>query len=430
MTYDITHLESLVGEAKLHSDLYTDPALFQMEMDRVFRHAWILVGHDCHIPAPGDYMTAKVANEPLIIIRDRSGGIHALINRCPHRGTVICGRPSGNMQRLVCPYHGWSFTHEGRLAGIPLDDDYPEDFDCSAHGLATTTIRSYRGFLFVCLEPNGVDLASFLDEARTILDDVVDRSPTGEIELAGPPVRHRYKANWKMMFENLNDLIHPWFAHASGFGAAKKVYETVGPQQAGRQLALTAMSMPALASLRKLTSVEIPHGHSYTGGVFPSDYAEPAMTEYRAAMEAHWGEEETDRILNVERHVCLIYPSICVLGRKQSVRIITPLGVDDTEVAFYVYKLKGAPDLVLEEAFEYANMAGSAASPIVSDDLEIYERIQTADHAESYKWSSVYRCKGLNHEHVPGDNVKPGTSEGYIMHQYRTWLDYMREGTR
>lgn len=428
MNYDMARLEGLVQEAKLHSDLYTDPEIFRMEMERVFRRAWILVGHECHIPNPGDYMTAKVAAEPLVIVRDKAGAMHALVNRCTHRGAVICAQALGNARRLVCPYHGWAFAHDGRLAGIPLDDDYPADFDWSAHGLARVTLQSYRGFLFVCLEPDGLSLESFLDEARTILDDVVDRSPTGEIELAAPPLRHRYRANWKMMFENLNDLVHPWFAHASGFGAGKAVFEKVGAENSSRLLAQTAMNMPSLAPLRKLTSVEIPHGHSYTGGVFPTDYAEPAMSQYRAAMEAHWGKDETDRILKVDRHVCLVYPSSCVLGRKQSVRIITPLAVDDTEIAFYVYKLKGAPDLVLEEAFEYANMAGSAASPIVSDDLEIYERMQTADHAESYQWSSVYRCKGRSHEHVPGDNVKPGTSEGYIMHQYHTWLDYMREG--
>jgi phenylpropionate dioxygenase-like ring-hydroxylating dioxygenase large terminal subunit len=430
MSYDIAHLESLVDDARLHSDLYTSPEVFRIEIERIFRRAWILVGHECHIPNPGDYFTARVADEPLLVIRGKDGVIRAIVNRCTHRGAVICSNFTGNASKLTCPYHGWTFTLEGKLAGIPLEEDYPEDFDRGAHGLSTATIDAYRGFLFVCLEPNGLSLEAFLDEARTILDDVVDRSPTGEIELAAPPVRHRYKANWKMMFENLNDLIHPWFAHASGFNAGKKIYDQVGKDKAGRLLAQTAINMPRLEPLKKLTSVEIPHGHSYTGGVFPTTYAEPAQSQYRAAMEAHWGKAETDRILGVDRHVCLVYPSICVLGRKQSVRIITPHAVDDTEVAFYVYKLKGAPDEVLEEAFEYANQAGSAASPIVSDDLEIYERIQTADQARSHQWTSVHRCKGRHHESVPGDNVKPGTSEGYIMNQYRTWLDYMREGAR
>lgn len=425
MNYDNTHLQDLVGESKLHSDLYTDPKLFQLEMQRIFRRTWILVGHECHIPNSGDYMTARVSDEPLVIVRDRKNVIHALVNRCTHRGTAICAKPMGNARRLVCPYHGWSFTHEGELAGIPQDDDYPEDFNWSEHGLTKVAIQSYCGFLFVCLEPNGVDLESFLGEAKTILNDVIDRSPTGELELAGPPLKHRYRANWKMMLENLNDQVHPFFVHASGLNACIQVCKKNGQEKGKGLLTNLALNYPSLATLRKMTSVEMKYGHSYIGGLFPSNYDDSTMSEYRSVMEEHKGKEETDRIFSIDRHVSVLYPSVCVQGRFQSVRIITPLAVDDTEVAFYVYRLPGTPDKVLEEAFEYATQAGSAASPIVTDDLEIYERMQTADQAQSNKWSSVHRCKDRSHEEVPGDNVKPGTSEGYIMNQYRTWLDYV-----
>ena len=92
-------LGRFVQADRVHQALYTDPQIFEWEMDRLFRRAWMLLGHDSQIPRPGDYVTARLGREPLIVVRGEDRNVNVLVNRCPHRGSAIC---SGSGGRL-CP---------------------------------------------------------------------------------------------------------------------------------------------------------------------------------------------------------------------------------------------------------------------------------------------------------------------------------------
>ncbi len=148
-------LDHLVKEDRIHGSLYTDPAIFDLEMKRIFGATWVYVGHESLMPKPGDFLTAQVGRQPVIIARDSEGALHGLYNRCTHRGVLVCREESGNAARFVCPYHGWSYNSDGKRAGIPYPAAYTEEFLRSdERGLVhVAALDTYGGFIFACLSP-------------------------------------------------------------------------------------------------------------------------------------------------------------------------------------------------------------------------------------------------------------------------------------
>ena len=103
---DPAALLGLVQADRVHRDVYLDPELFQLEMERLWSRAWIYAGHESQIRNEGDYLTVDVAAQPLIVLRQADGSVRALVNRCAHKGTKLVGEPAGNCGKtLRCPYH-------------------------------------------------------------------------------------------------------------------------------------------------------------------------------------------------------------------------------------------------------------------------------------------------------------------------------------
>src|SRR5262245_58284096 len=105
--------DDLVREGRVHRLVYTDPAIFDAEMTQIFGGTWVYLAHESQIPNPNDYITARLGLRPLIMVRDDTGKIRALYNRCTHRGTALCRFERGNAKFFQCPYHGWNFSNTG-----------------------------------------------------------------------------------------------------------------------------------------------------------------------------------------------------------------------------------------------------------------------------------------------------------------------------
>jgi len=106
--------DELVQEDRVHRLIYTDPAIFEMELTNIWGAVWVYLGHESQIPNPDDFITTRLGLRPIILIRDAEGTIRALFNRCTHRGTTLCRKERGNAHVFTCPYHGWSYLSTGK----------------------------------------------------------------------------------------------------------------------------------------------------------------------------------------------------------------------------------------------------------------------------------------------------------------------------
>ena len=173
----------LVQDDRIHASLYTDPQIFTDEMERIFHTGWVFVGHDSEIPRPGDYVTRTLGTEPVIFVRGKDGGVAVLVNRCMHRGTILCPTERGHARTFACPYHGWTYDLSGELLGVPYPGGY-DGFDKRAHGLGRAArVDSYRGFVFASLGDTGPTLREHLGLATQLIDRSCDLAPEGEIAL-------------------------------------------------------------------------------------------------------------------------------------------------------------------------------------------------------------------------------------------------------
>src|ERR1044072_9446047 len=112
-----------VRRGMVPAHIYNDEELFALEKERVFGRSWIFVAHESEVPQSVDYVVRRVVDDSFIISRDESGVVRALFNMCLHRGMQVCRAEVGNASHFRCPYHGWSYRNDGRLAGLPFHQD-------------------------------------------------------------------------------------------------------------------------------------------------------------------------------------------------------------------------------------------------------------------------------------------------------------------
>jgi choline monooxygenase len=191
---------------------YTSPVWYEREIDRIFFREWLCVGRAEDIPKPGDYFTAEIVGEPLVIVRDQQGTIHAHSAVCRHRGTVVVNG-SGNCKAFQCPYHNWTYALSGELVGTPgrsrpMRD--VEDFDRSQYGLIGVRLEQWGGFLFVNFHADAPPLSRWLG-------DLPERVRNYGFENMTVTQRSVYWAdcNWKVYVENANEGYHVATVHRS-----------------------------------------------------------------------------------------------------------------------------------------------------------------------------------------------------------------------
>ena len=95
-------IAKLIEPGRVHRRVYTDPDIFELEMERIFGRAWLFVGHASQVPRSGDYVTTELGRQPVVMTRHRDGSVHVLLNRCTHRGAKVVNERRGHAPRLVC----------------------------------------------------------------------------------------------------------------------------------------------------------------------------------------------------------------------------------------------------------------------------------------------------------------------------------------
>src|SRR5438552_11712672 len=204
---------------KIHGSVYVDPEIFEAEIDKIFHRSWLYLAHESQIAHPNDYLTAYLGREPVILCRGDRGKIRCFLNRCRHRGTLICRSWQGNSSRFRCIFHGWSYRNDGTLIGVPGRQGYPDDFEMDELGLVEVPrIGTYKGFIFASLTQDVPSLSDHLGNTKHFIDLLVDRYPEG-IEIAKGAHRYSIRSNWKLQAESELDFYHGPFLHKGFFDA-------------------------------------------------------------------------------------------------------------------------------------------------------------------------------------------------------------------
>ena len=405
----------LIQPDHVHGSLYTDPALFELELQRIWRRTWVYVGHVSEVPNPNDYVMKAIGPEPIIMTRDKQGQIHLLHNRCPHRGNRVCMTEQGQARSFTCPYHGWTFGNDGALRGMPFPSGY-EGVDRAELGLGEVArIGIHKGFVFASLAADGPSLDEHLGAAKGAIDALCLNSPTGEVEITAGFLKHKVRANWKFLVENETDGYHPGFVHASIFEVAQSGIGTL------------------YSSESAAVSRDFGGGHTENDlrpefrqrGVPLGWFGTTAekLPAYTQQMQAAYGADEARRIMIDGTPHIMIWPNLFIA--EIQIFVIQPLAVDQTVQHVTALQFKGAPDLNRRMRQQTMGSVGPAGF-LLADDAEMYERTQLGVQASNPEW--LYLGRGRHRERLDeqgfriGDATDETPSRGIWRH-YRSVME-------
>jgi choline monooxygenase len=198
--------------AGMPAELYRRADVLELERERIFAREWLCAGLAAEVPAPGDYLTFSINDQPVFVVRGPDGGIRSFSNVCRHRMMrLLEGR--GSCRTIVCPYHGWSYDLRGRLLGAPHMRETPA-FEPASLCLPEIRTEVWEGWIYLTADPQAPPVA----EKLTALRSLVHR-----FEMAGyvPIVTqdHVWRTDWKLLTENFMESYHLPVAHRKTLGA-------------------------------------------------------------------------------------------------------------------------------------------------------------------------------------------------------------------
>lgn len=202
--------------------VYTSPDFLEREQQTIFRDEWLCMGRASALPNPGDYLSAEIAGQPIVVIRRDDGTLRAMSNVCLHRmSTLLEGR--GNVRRIVCPYHAWNYSLEGDLRGAPLMDRQ-DGFCKDNYKLPQVRCETWQGWVYVTLNQDAAPVAAQLKE----LDELIaDYDMASYVETFRE--EHVWNTNWKILAENFMESYHLPMLHRATVGPHSKLEEMECP---------------------------------------------------------------------------------------------------------------------------------------------------------------------------------------------------------
>ena len=191
--------------------LYSAPDLYAAEKERIFLKDWLCVARVEEIERPGDFMTFRILDEPIVVARNRAGELNAFANVCAHRGVEVAAG-AGNTAEFSCPYHGWLYDLDGRLVGAPYMKE-AEGFDPAVCRLKPLRLAEWAGWIFVSFDADGAPFADHIAGFDKAFAPIRQQ----DCRLADKLVVD-LECNWKFMIENFVDFYHVGVLHTETLG--------------------------------------------------------------------------------------------------------------------------------------------------------------------------------------------------------------------
>ena len=207
----VANPESLAAE-KVHHALpawvYNNAQLTRLEFERVLKPSWQIVCHVNSIPKTGDFQTLDFGSDSVMVLRDRDGSIRAFHNVCRHRGARLLDGAGNCPTAVTCPYHGWTYRHDGGLIGMPVRESFP-GLDRSLHGLRPVRVEVALSFVWICLAGDPPPVATVWGE---LADELAPYRLQDMVPL-GPITQESWPVDWKIAMDNYLESYHVPIGH-------------------------------------------------------------------------------------------------------------------------------------------------------------------------------------------------------------------------
>jgi len=426
------------GVYRVARDLFTEPELFDLEMELIFEKVWIYACHESEIAQPNDFITMRAGRQPLIITRDGNGELHALINACQHRGATLTRVGKGNQSTFTCPFHAWCYKSDGRLVKVKAPGEYPDGFDKATRGLKKARIQSYKGFVFVSLDTQGTDsLEDYLGDAKVFFDMMVAQSPTGELEVLPGKSTYTYDGNWKLQNENGLDGYHVSTVHYN-YVSTVQHRQQVNAEKGGASSTLDYSKLGAGDADTDDGWFSFNNGHSLLFSDMPNPTVRPGYATVMPRLVEEYGQARAEWMMHRLRNLN-IYPSLFFMDQISSqLRIVRPLAWNKTEIISQCIGVKGesAADRTsrIRQFEDFFNVSGMGTP----DDLVEFREAQRGFQARLERWSDISRGHHLwatgptpNSAALGIQPVLTGTEfthEGLYVNQHGAWQKRLLDG--
>ena len=342
---------------------YTDPAILEHEKEKIFYRSWRYVGHVSDLPEAGCYVTCRVVDQDIFVVRTRTGDIKAFYNVCQHRAHELL-RGTGKIKAVItCPYHAWAYDTDGQLKAARNSENV-RGFDKAAFGLEAVRVETFLGLLFVNLDP---DAPSFASQFPGLADEIASLVPQFEqlVKVRGRRARatddtgELLKANWKVLLDNCCECYHCEPAH------------------------------PAFVDLVDMATYDISLYDTYTRHDMTSTKPKNAAYDYAPDAQVKGG-----AFWHLWPNMTLgVMPG----SPNFSVFLFEPAGVELTLLGGDEYRLAGDPD-----GFDTARTR-YGADVLWPEDRDLCEAVQRGLHSRGYERGRfmVDRARGPISEHAP-----------------------------
>jgi len=348
------------GNSRVPYRVFSDPDIYRTELDKLFLgRTWQFLVMADELPNPGDYKTTFLGETPIIVTRGKDGEIHAMLNRCAHRGNLVCLKRQGNENLLTCVYHSWSYDLQGNLKsvafrrGIAGKGGMPEDFRLEDHGLRKVRTDHFAGLVFGTLSEETPPLADYIGN---LIGARIGRVLRAKPKVLGTTSQILHN-NWKLYVENVKDTYHATLLHTffTTFNVSRL---TAGGgvlvAEGGGNHASYTRGKHELVS-REDSDKLYANIQSMRDGVRLSD---PRLLD---SVE-EFGDDVTVQILSV-------FPNFVLqqINNSVALRLVLPKGPEKTELQWIYIGFEDDDDAMTERRLLQSNLVGPAGYVSMED---------------------------------------------------------------
>ncbi len=365
--------------------VFSDNEIYALEQERIYRGpTWSFMGLEAEIPNPGDYKSTFIGDTPVVMTRAEDGMLAAWVNRCAHRGAMVCRLSRGNALSHSCVYHQWSFGTKGNLQGVPFRrgqkdaTGMPKDFDPKQHNLRQLRVESYRGLVFATFSDSVAPLAEYIGPEMRPWVDRIFHKPIVYLGCT----RQYSDSNWKLYMENVKDPYHASLLHL--FHTTFNIF----------RVGMRAKCMPDAA-----------HGLHSIILAFRTDDGQSTKDQsgdaYKAQQIRSYDEGfrlEDDSILALipeydevaTNHIQPIFPQLVIQQIHNTLvcRQLLPKGPDHFELVFHFFGYEDDTPEMRKLRIKQANLVGPAGY-ISMEDTEATELVQRGTVRDGEKSSVI-----------------------------------------